>query len=133
MQKCNSVEKIVFDGMDSVNHRRFRSIIHGMGAVPQQVRAEQLYLYFFIFIIIFQFVLQIIVTSTSWRPVHREMYNKQTKDYLIFGAPLDIAMAANTKFDVIFANKQQMSQTNTNIYKLRSVLGTHSVLLETHS
>lgn len=77
--------------------------------------------------------MQIIVTSKFWRPLHREIYNEQTKDYLIFGAPLDIAVAANTKFDVIFADREQMSQIDSHDHKLRFVLSTFKVQMETLS
>lgn len=67
--------------------------------------------------------LQIIVTSKFWRPVLREIYNKQMKDYLIFGSSLDIAFAANTKFDVMFVNDVLLPifPPNAKSYKLQLI------------
>lgn len=69
-------------------------------------------------------VLQIIVASKFWKSVHAEIYAEQIKDYVIFGAPLDIAIAANTKFDVVFINRREMSQAPKQNNKLNLVLGT---------
>lgn len=71
----------------------------------------------------FVFVSQIIVTSRFWGPVHREIYNERIRDCLIFGAPLDIAIAANTKFDVLFANRENMFEPTALKYKLGLILG----------
>lgn len=65
-------------------------------------------------------MLQIIVTSQSWRPVHREILKM---DFVFFGAPLDVAIAANTKFDVINADRLQMSGHYSHIYRVWLVLG----------
>lgn len=76
------------------------------------------------------FLLQIIVTSKAWRPVHREIYNNRTRDYLIFGGPLDIAVAANTKFNVLLADRLEMSKRSAHNYKLRLILGMFRVQLK---
>lgn len=76
------------------------------------------------------FVSQIIITSKFWRPVHQAIYYNQTEDFLIFGTALDLAIAANTKFDVMFIDKKEMSTNVSQNYKLRLVLGTFKVQLE---
>lgn len=77
------------------------------------------------------FVSQIIVTSKLWRPVHHEIYYDKTKDFLIFGAAFDLAIAAKTKFDVMFLDKRKMSSPDSQNYKMRLVLRTFRVQLET--
>lgn len=71
----------------------------------------------------FHFVLQIIVTSKFWRPVHSEIHKKEPERFLIFGAPFVIAIAAITKFDVLFANRKRMSGPTSQQYKFQLILG----------
>lgn len=59
--------------------------------------------------------------------MHADIYAEQIKDYLIFGAPLDIAIAANTKFDSIFFNRKEAAVHKA---KLDLVLGTYDLKLE---
>lgn len=60
--------------------------------------------------------------------MHRGIYNNnRSKDYAIIGAPLDIAIAANTRFDFIFADRAKMSQPTSHEYKLFLILGMFDV------
>lgn len=60
--------------------------------------------------------------------MHREMYNTLSRDYLIFGAPLDIAVAADTKFDVLFANKVDLFDSNSRRFRLSLIFGTTEMI-----
>lgn len=125
LQQCDSVQCIVFDSMDIINFKLFRDIVGALQSLPQQVcprahpneiefrkiRINSLHLDF-----------QIIVTSKYWRPVHTHIFNEKSKDYLIFGTSLDIAMAANTRFDAMFVNKPQHVSSNMEHRKLQSIL-----------
>lgn len=64
--------------------------------------------------------------------MHREIFNNnEVNDYVIFGAPLDIAIAANTKFDFIVGNKRLLSQPTSHGYKLHLILSMSIVQVQT--
>lgn len=56
--------------------------------------------------IIFLVVIKVIVTSKIWRTMLTQIQNNANRshDFVIFGSPLDIAIAADTKFDILFTN-----------------------------
>lgn len=79
----------------------------------------------------YYFMLQVIITSRFWRPVHQKINDNISMDHVIFGGPLDIAIAANTKFDVIFVDRLEMSGHTSHIYRVNRVMGMFRDLLKT--
>lgn len=106
----NSVQTIVFDGMDFVNHTLFQNIILAMETVPQQVWMNSLADH---------------GNRIGWNiPTFSfPLVLPEPERFLIFGAPLDIAIAANTKFDALFANRKRMSGPTSQQYKLQLIIG----------
>lgn len=53
--------------------------------------------------------MKVIVTSKFWRPVLSQIWNHNRRigEFVVFGSPFDGAVAANTKFDILFAKKSQ--------------------------
>lgn len=62
--------------------------------------------------------------------MHSEIYKDQLKNYVIFGAPLDIAFAFNAKFDFIIADKRDTPQPTTHEYKIKLIFGMQSLPLK---
>lgn len=57
-------------------------------------------------------ITKVIITSKIWR----SSFTGSRDDFLIIGSPLDVAIAANTKFNILFAQRSQG-------YKLKLILG----------
>lgn len=70
---------------------------------------------------------QVIISSklNQWRTSHHEIFENQTREFVFFGALMDLAIVGNAKLDVIFADRAQITQPTSNLYKLDLMLGTH--------
>lgn len=57
----------------------------------------------------FLVLIKVIVTSKIWRTMLSLIQNnakrRRSNDFVIFGSPLDVAIAADTKFDILFTEK----------------------------
>lgn len=69
-------------------------------------------------IIIIYVPMKVIITSKFWRSVLTEIQNcdKRIDDYLIIGSPLDVAIAADAKFDILLTERSSGN-------KLKLILG----------
>lgn len=122
LRKFNALRHIVFDNVDNVEYKTFQEIMKPISDEPKQVFTAQSHIWH-IFVFIFPNFFQLIVVSNVYKSVLNEIYVKGKNDLAIFSGPLDIAVMAKSKLDVIIAKRSEISRPTGQKYKFDHVLG----------